>query len=76
MDVDALTFLQGAALKGEYKDRTRADDKSLWPDMECREKLALNSSNSNEVILGHFPVISFRIYYLTALDGKVFGFRV
>lgn len=68
MDVEALAFLQGADLKGEYKDRTRANDKSSWPDMECRDELAQKSSNSNEVILVHFPVISFPTYYLTTLE--------
>ena len=68
MDVEALTFLQGAGLKGEYKDRTRANDKSSWPDMECSDELAKKSSNSNEVILVHSPVISFPTYYLTTLE--------
>lgn len=68
MDVEALTFLQGVDLKGEYKDRTRANDKSSWPDMECSDELAQKSSNSNEVILVHFLVISFPTYYLTTLE--------
>lgn len=78
MDVEALMFLQGDDLKGEYKDRKRVIDKSSWHDMERREKIiALKCSNSNEVILVYFPVIPFQHVILQHLNNcKVFRFRV